>query len=178
MRGLQLIWAAFGVAVGCCSLGSMALALGEGAKAEIKLSGGEAIGSVTFVEGTGGVLLKFDLKGLPPGPHGVSIHDVGTCDGDLTRAGGVFNPLGAKHGFLNDEGPMAGDLPNIHASTDGSVVSEMMSPFLSLSKDAEETLFDADGASIVISEKADDYLSEPDGNAGRPIACGVIELAK
>ena len=69
---------------------------------------------------------------------------------------------------------MSGDLPNIHVSTDGKAVAEVLSPFLTLSKEAEETLFDSDGSSFVIFEQADDYESEPEGGAGARIACGAI----
>ena len=87
----------------------------------------------------------------------------------------IYNPLGAKHGFSNDEGPMAGDLPNVVAAADGTAAAEVLTTFLNLSKDAEDTLFDADGSSLVIFEKADDYQSEPEGGAGLRIACGVLK---
>ena len=155
-----------------------ARAVGETATATLKLSDGKDIGTVLLTEAAAGVLLKFDLKGLPPGAHAVRVHETGKCEGDLSSAGNVYNPLGAKHGFLNDEGPMAGDLPNIYAAADGSVASEVLSPFLTLSTEAEETLFDADGTAIVISEKPDDYQTEPDGKAGPRIACGAITIKK
>jgi Cu-Zn family superoxide dismutase len=173
-----ILAAALGVLASLSIASLPTFAAGEAATAEMKLASGAVAGTVTFVEGTAGVLLKFDLKGLPPGAHAVSVHDVGTCDGDFASAGEIYNPLGAKHGFINDEGPMAGDLTNIYAGADGTVISEALSPFLTLSSDAEETLFDADGASLVIGEKPDDYASEPDGASGRRIACGVIKASK
>ncbi len=151
-----------------------ASATGETATAAIKMADGSDAGTVTLTEATSGVLIKFELKGLPPGAHGVHVHEGGSCEGDLSGAGGIYNPLGAKHGFLHDEGPMAGDLPNIHADAAGNVLSEVLSPFLTLSKEAEDTLFDADGSSIVIFEKADDYETDPDGGAGKPIGCGKL----
>lgn len=157
-----------------CLAAGPAFAVGETATAAIKLANGTEAGTVTLTEATAGVLFKFDLKGLPPGAHGVKVQDAGKCESDLKSSGSTYNPLGAKHGFLNDEGPMAGDLPNIYASSDGSVVAEVLSPFLTLSTEAEETLFDADGSSIVIFEKADDYTTEPEGNAGSRIACGKL----
>lgn len=153
-------------------------AASETAKAEVKLASGGAAGIVTFVESAAGVLLKFELNGLPPGVHAVSVRDVGTCEGDFASAGNIYNPLGARHGFLNEDGPMAGDLPNIYVGGDGSVVSETLSPQLTLATQSEDGLLDADGASIVIGEKPDDYKTDPDGHAGRPIACGVIQLSK
>ena len=153
-------------------------AFGETASAPIKLSAGADAGTVTFTEGSAGVILKFDIKGLPPGPHAVHIYETGKCEGDFASAGGIYNPLGAKHGLLAEEGPMAGDLPNIHAATDGSVTAEILSPSVTLSKDADDGLFDGDGTAIVILEKADDYETDPDGGAGKRLACGVIAIKK
>ena len=151
-----------------------ASALGETATAKIKLANGSDGGTITMMEATAGVIIKFDLSGLPPGSHAIHVHEASACEGDLASAGNIYNPLGAKHGFLHDEGPMSGDLPNIHVSTDGKAVAEVLSPFLTLSKEAEETLFDSDGSSFVIFEQADDYESEPEGGAGARIACGAI----
>ena len=153
-----------------------ARAVGETAVGTLKRADGTDIGTATFTEATAGVLIKFDLKGLPPGPHAVKVHESGKCDGDFNGTGAIYNPLGAKHGFLNDEGPMAGDLPNLYAGSDGTIVAEILSPFLTLSTEAEETLFDAEGSAVVIFEKADDYRTEPDGAAGSRIACGKISI--
>jgi superoxide dismutase, Cu-Zn family len=149
-------------------------AVGEVAIAKIKLADGTDAGTVSMMEATAGVLIKYDLVGLPPGPHALHVHEAGKCDGDFTSAGGVYNPLGAKHGYLNEEGPMAGDLPNIHVGADGKATGELVSPFLTLSKDAEESLFDSDGSTLILFEKQDDYASDPDGQAGNRIACGTI----
>ena len=160
---------AFGVAA------TSAFAVGETASATLKVVDGSDAGVVTFTEAAAGVLIKFDLKGLPPGPHAVHIHERGICEADFTGTRGIFNPLGAQHGFLNEEGPMAGDLPNINVGQDGTVVAEVLSPFLALGKDVEDGLFDADGSAVVLFEKADDYLSDPEGGAGARIACGVLK---
>src|SRR6478672_8554237 len=146
---------------------SPALAVGEKAAADIKGRDGKDLGTVSVVETTSGVLLKIKLKGLPPGPHGFHVHDTRKCEGDFASAGAIYNPLGAKHGFLNDEGPMAGDFD-----------VEMLSPFITLNKDAEESVFDADGTSFVIFEKADNYTTDPDGGTGARIACGSLTAAK
>jgi superoxide dismutase, Cu-Zn family len=172
--------ALFSAAVGASAvaLSVPAYAVGETATAVIKLADGTDVGMVTLTEGTAGILLKFELKGLPPGVHAVHVHESGKCEGDFTSAGGIYNPLGAKHGFLHDEGPMAGDLPNIYAGADGTVSAEVLSPFLTLSKEAEESLFDSDGAAVVIQQKADDYEAETDGGSGARIACGTIAGSK
>jgi len=160
--------------VAAVSLPQRARAVGDVAVARLKLADGTEAGTVTLMEATAGVLMKFELKGLKPGPHGLHVHESGACDGDFSSAGAIYNPLGAKHGYLHDEGPMAGDLPNVHAGADGTASGEFLSPFLTLSKDAEETLFDADGASLVLFENPDDYASDPDGNSGNRVACGTI----
>jgi superoxide dismutase, Cu-Zn family len=178
MRQLHSVWAAVASAFMLAAMAHPVLAVGETANAAIKLAAGADAGVVTLTEGTAGVLLKFELKGLPAGAHAVHVHESGKCEGDFATAGGIYNPLGAKHGFLHDEGPMAGDLPNIFAAADGAVVAEVLSPFLTLSKEAEESLFDGDGAAIVITEKPDDYQADPDGGAGARIACGVITIKK
>lgn len=157
---------------------SPAEAMGERATAELKDRGGKSLGTVELVETMAGVLMSVRLKGLPPGPHGFHIHDTGKCDGDFASAGAIYNPLGAKHGFLNEEGPMAGDLSNLIAGPAGDVDVEILSPFVTLNKAAEESIFDANGSSIVVFEKADDHQSEPEGNAGARIACGVVNPAR
>ncbi len=168
--------------VGCAALAAFVLvaadhagAAGETAVAEIKLADGTSAGTVTLMEMAAGVILKFDLKGLPPGAHGFHIHEAGKCDGDFSSAGAIYNPLGAKHGFINEEGPMAGDLPNVVAGPDGTARAEMISPYVHLNKDTDDSLFDADGSALVIYEKADDYQTDPEGGSEKRIGCGLIK---
>ncbi len=152
-----------------------ALATGETASAALKLADGKDAGTIKLTETPAGVLLKFDLKGLKPGPHGLHVHEVGKCEGDFSTAGGIYNPLGAKHGFLYAEGPMAGDLPNVVAAADGTAAAEVLNTFLNLSKDTDESLFDADGSALVLYDKADDYQTDPEGGAEPRIACGILK---
>lgn len=170
-------WAA-ALALSVVTLHGAANAAGEKAQAELKGIDGREAGSIKMIETTAGVLLRIKLKGLTPGPHGLHIHSIGKCEGDFASAGAIYNPLGAKHGYLNDEGPMVGDLPNIFVGPTGEVEVELVSPFVTLNREAEETIFDADGTAFVVFEKADDYISEADGNAGARIACGPIALVK
>jgi superoxide dismutase, Cu-Zn family len=163
---------AFGVTQG------PAWAAGDKATGEIKDRDGKSLGTAEIVATSAGALIKLKLTGLPAGPHAIHFHETGTCEGDLSSAGAIYNPLGASHGFLSEEGPMAGDLTNIHADATGQVEAELLSPFVNLSKDAEESIFDADGTSLVIFEKADDHQTDPEGNSGARIACGAITLAK
>ncbi len=152
-----------------------AYALGEAAEAKIKLADGNGAGTISLSETNAGILIKFDLQGLAPGPHAFHVHETGKCEADFVTAGAIHNPLGAGHGFLNPEGPMSGDLPNIYAGADGKANGELLSQLINLSKESEDSIFDADGAAFVIFEKADDYLSDPEGEAGVRIACGVID---
>lgn len=152
-----------------------ASAAGEAAVANMKLSDGAAAGTITLTETAAGILIKFDLSGLVPGSHALHVHDTGKCEGDFSTAGAIHNPLGAQHGYLNEEGPMNGDLPNIHAGADGKATGEFVSQFLTLNRESEDSLFDSDGSSFVVFEKADDYVSEPEGEAGARIACGVLD---
>ena len=154
------------------------MAVGERATADVKSRDGKDLGQISLIETTSGILLKIRLKGLTPGSHGLHIHETRKCEADFATAGNIYNPLGAKHGFLNDEGPMAGDLPNLIANAAGEVDVEMLSPFVTLNKEAEESIFDADGAAFVLFEKADDYVNAPEGNAGARIGCGGINPAK
>lgn len=134
-------------------------AASEAAVAKMKLVDGTGAGSISLSETNAGILIKFELQGLTPGPHAIHVHETGKCEADFASAGAIHNPLGAGHGFLNSEGPMSGDLPNIHASADGKANGELLSNFLSLSRDSEDSIFDSDGSSLVIFEKPDDHLN-------------------
>lgn len=150
-------------------------AAGDKAVADIKLADGSSVGTVTLSDMPTGVLLAFDLKGLSPGAHAFGVHEAGKCEGDFSSAGPTYNPLGAQHGFMNDEGPMAGDLPNIVAGPDGTARAEMMTTYLHFNVGGDDSLFDADGSSLVIYDKADDYQTDPDSGGTKRIACGVIK---
>lgn len=158
--------------------GAAMAAVGERGAAEIKSVDGKVLGTIALTETTAGVLFEVTLSGLTPGGHAIHVTEVGQCAGDFAGAGPIYNPLGGQHGFLSDGGPMAGNLPNVFAGADGKVKAELLSPFVTLSAQAEVSLLDADGAAIVILERPDDHMSEPDGNAGARIACGVVTRAK
>jgi len=166
-----------GVLLGCaiCLVGTgTAFAIGETATAKMKGADGKDLGTIEITETMAGVLLRVSLKGLPPGQHGFHWHVAGTCEGDFSSAGAIYNPFGAQHGLLNVEGPMAGDLTNVVATESGDVEAEIFSPLVTLSSATEDPLLDADGASLVIFENADDHTADPEGNAGARIACGVV----
>lgn len=146
------------------------------AKALMQNSKGEPIGEILFTEKEDGVELSAVLNSIPPGEHGIHIHEAGVCKApDFESAGGHFNPANKEHGVDNPKGPHVGDLPNLTASEDGSVELNFVAKNFTLKKGKPTSLLDADGSAVVIHEKADDYKTDPSGNSGGRIACGVIE---
>jgi Cu-Zn family superoxide dismutase len=146
-------------------------------KVAILTSTGQDAGFAIFKTVKGGVKVKVELKNLPFGPHGVHIHQNAVCDApDFKGAGGHFNPDGKKHGFMNDMGHHNGDFPDsVHVGENhmGSATFTLMS--ISLDPAAPNSLFLNGGTSIVVHEKADDEKTDPSGNSGNRIACGVIK---
>ena len=143
------------------------------AHAELRDANGTSIGTVTLTQVTRGALIVGDLTGLPAGVHAIHIHDAGRCEPPFTTAGGHFNPTVRSHGYKSAMPNHAGDLPNFSVGASGAGHVEAMSRDLSLAG-GPIGLFDGDGASVVVHANADDYASEPAGNAGPRIACGVI----
>lgn len=142
------------------------------ATAALKDAEGNNVGSVALKQGPHGTLLHARLTGLPPGTHAIHVHTVGACEPpDFESAGGHYNPDQQQHGYFNNKGIHAGDLPNIHVPESGTLEAEFFSERLKLSED----LFAGDGTALVIHSDADDYHTDPAGNAGGRIACGVIE---
>ena len=142
-------------------------------RAVLKDASGKEVGRAVFTATPSGALLDLKLDGVQPGVHALHIHAVGKCEGpDFKSAGPDFNPDQTKHGIMSPEGPHAGDLPNIHVPPDGKLEVEFLNPVVTISQEA--ALLDTDGTSIVIHANADDYKTDPDGNSGPGIACGVI----
>ncbi|MDT8319821.1 MAG: superoxide dismutase family protein [Xanthomonadales bacterium] len=153
-----------------------ALTLGQPASASNAIArmhnpDGESVGTVVLHSSPYGVLLHLRLAFLPAGAHAFHVHAVGECTPPFTSAGGHFDPKGSNHGFMDDDGMHAGDMPNVQVSADGLAHLEVFNQNLRL----DEALFDEDGASIVIHEGPDDYRSDPAGAAGPRLACGVIK---
>jgi len=160
------------LALAAMALASPAVAA-DTASAVLKDAQGAEVGRATLTTTPSGVLISLDLTALPPGDHAFHIHATGKCEPpDFKSAGPHFNPDQTKHGLMNPEGPHAGDMPNLHVPEGGKLKIEVLNPTVTLS--AESALLDADGAALVIHAGADDYQTDPAGNAGDRIACGVI----
>jgi Cu-Zn family superoxide dismutase len=144
------------------------------ARATLKDASGKAVGEVNFVQTISGVLMRLELKGLPAGEHAFHVHAVGKCEPPFTSAGDHFNPGSKKHGLEAADGAHAGDMPNLHIPASGDLSVEVMNTTITLSKGHANSVFDTDGSAVVVHAKADDYKSDPAGNAGDRIACGVI----
>jgi Cu-Zn family superoxide dismutase len=146
---------------------------GARATAMLKTSTGADAGRATATDVAGGLRFTLDVKGLPPGTHGAHIHTVGRCDApDFTTAGGHWNPTAMKHGSMNPQGPHEGDLPNLMIGTDGRGTLGATIPGATMAG-----LLDADGAAIVVHAGPDDLMTDPSGNSGGRIACGVFAPA-
>jgi Cu-Zn family superoxide dismutase len=143
------------------------------ARAELTTATGQSAGTVALAETPHGVLITAQLSNLPPGTHAIHVHETGRCDAPFSTAGGHFNPGGRVHGFRQERGPHAGDLPNFRAADNGSAQVEMLLTTVTL-RSGSTSLFDDDGSSLVVHAGADDYVTDPAGNSGSRIACGVI----
>lgn len=119
---------------------------------------------------SGAVLFKADLTGLPQGIHAIHIHETGTCEAPDFKSAGGHLAVGKEHGILSAGGPHPGDMPNMTAGADGTATLEYFLTGISMAD-----VMDQDGSAVVVHAAADDYASQPAGDAGDRIACGVIE---
>ena len=167
--------AIFGIVIALLMPGVSFAAQKPHAVARMKMLDGSAAGTIDFMQTNHGVLTTFDLHGLAPGAHAIHIHTSGNCDAKtkFTSAGPHFSPEPKNHGYMSKGGPHPGDLPNEFAAGDGTLHASTLTSMFALGN-GKKSIFDRDGASIIVDTKADDYASQPAGNSGDRIACGVI----
>ncbi|MFB4164362.1 superoxide dismutase family protein [Alteribacillus sp. JSM 102045] len=135
------------------------------------------IGTANLEETDKGIKVLLEASDLPENSdHGFHIHETGECEApDFESAGDHFNPDDSDHGFESEDGPHAGDLPNITTNENGQASEEFVVEDVTFESGQEHSLLDENGTALVIHEEADDYESQPSGDAGDRLACGVIE---
>ncbi len=151
---------------------------GPAAQAVLHDAQGKEVGTATFTPTSGGVEVAVQVADLPPGNHGIHIHAAGKCEPpDFTSAGGHFNPLGKQHGLHNPNGAHAGDLPNLAVGQNGVAKATFTAKGASLGE-GKGSLLGPEGTSLVIHADPDNERTDPAGNSGARVACGVIEKQK
>lgn len=146
------------------------LANGAHAVAMLRTADGADVGRATATEVGGGLRVTLDVRNMPAGTHGAHLHAVGRCDApDFASAGPHWNPTAAKHGTMNPQGPHQGDLPNLIVGSNGRGTIGMVLPGATMAG-----LLDADGTAMVVHANPDDLMTDPSGNSGGRVACGVF----
>lgn len=144
------------------------------ARATLLNAQGAQVGTVTLEQHANNVEVDVRVSGLPAGEHGIHFHATGACTApDFMSAGGHFNPAQRQHGFQNPQGPHAGDLQNLVVMADGNGALELVTDRISLNP-GPTSVFDADGTAFVVHAAADDQRTDPSGNSGARVACGVV----
>jgi superoxide dismutase, Cu-Zn family len=152
---------------GAILIGGVAIAQTKSVTVNLKNAQGQSVGTATISSAAAGVKIQLNLKNLPPGEHGIHIHQAAQCDAT------DFNPDGKQHGTLNPQGPHAGDLMNFTVAADGTAKATLTGSMVNMGADSH-SIFTNGGTALVIHAKADDMKTDPSGNSGDRIACGVI----
>ncbi len=148
---------------------------GPTASATLRDAQGKAIGTATLSPAEGGVSIAVAVSGVAPGAHGFHVHAVGRCEGpDFKSAGGHFNPASREHGLENPKGAHAGDMPNLVVGADGTGKGQFLARGATLGA-GPGSLFPEGGTAVVLHAAPDDMKTDPAGNAGARIACGVVQ---
>lgn len=135
---------------------------------------GDMIGIAHLTEQSDGVQIKLKLEGLTPGFHGIHVHEYGKCEApDFKSAGNHLNPEGKEHGLMHPEGAHLGDLPNIEVDDKGEVEAELMLTDATMLP-GKNSIVEGDGTSLIITANQDDGVSQPGGDSGERIVCGII----
>lgn len=147
---------------------------GATAYADLETSTGQPAGRATITSTGDGVFITAQLRNLPEGIHAIHLHSVGRCERPgFESAGEHINPDEKQHGFLEREGEHAGDLPNVTVRSDGTAAADLFTTLVVL-QGGDRALLDGDGSALVVHAGIDDYRTDPAGNSGPRIACGVI----
>lgn len=171
-------WKVGALALALCTVtGGSAWAQEPDAQAELLNTAGDSVGRATFAATPEGVEVRVEVEGFTGGAdvHGIHIHETGLCSPDFDAAGAHFNPEGLEHGPENPHGPHAGDLPNIEIGSDGNQSYSAVGRSFTLGDNVGRSILAGDGSALIIHQDADDLRTDPDGNSGSRIACGVIE---
>lgn len=162
-------------ALGLCLTAAALPAAAQTAKAQLKTAEGKDAGTAALTQTPAGVLIALSVKGAPSGEHAFHVHAVGKCEPPFTSAGGHFNPGSRKHGLMATEGHHAGDMPNLHIPSSGDLRVEVLNAAVTLEKNKPNSLFGPNGTALVLHAGKDDYRTDPAGDAGGRIVCGVVE---
>jgi len=182
MKMTSRLWfvAVSAAALGACTQGgdgagpAGSSAAGASVAADVRDPAGMTMARATVSQSGDSLRVRVEAMGMRAGTYGAHVHTTGRCDPpDFTTAGPHWNPTGQQHGKNNPRGMHKGDLPNLSVGTDGRGSFEFTIPSASISGGAN-ALMDSDGAAIVVHASADDYRTDPSGNSGGRIACGVL----